>query len=888
VKRLNNACTAGNYLSPTTSSCKSCPTGSSATAGATTCYCFSGYISSGIGDSLVCSYSSTNTCPAASTALKADHQLYPSGSGSVSGSLYDTGTSSTSYPITAGSGVTYNDHALLFDGSSNAWVSFGRDVSFGGSAFSISVWANYITAAYSVRIFDFQHSSESTEGLNFGGFGAPFGAGGFLSHVYYSVGTFSSSKFNHFVLSCTPPTTCKIYFDGILVNTISAAIPNFNFWQIAGLGKSAYASDSFLHGKIADFRLFFRALTVDEVTAIHTGHECQISLCTDNQYFSMASSSCVACPSSSSSSTGSYTCTCYNGMTSFGYGDGLTCSGTVYPTPKPSSAPTNKPSSSVPSSGPTSTAPSSTAPSSSSPTSQPSCGIGSFGDQKRLAMSTNCKPCAKGTYSTENDVTICLPCPMDTTTEEEGSTNSSFCKQCPFPFATNTEGSSTCSAVAFTVNEAITLSFVIPYAVLSVIGLFISTRNCDMIGRATVLYVCLAPISDISTDFNYIVTTKFYNVYLFTLCLTTMGLFLLHFPYVLISRGIWPAYIYSENIYPPYLFWSKNAFWLTTSKNKNACCSVFVYPSVKCFVYGDTTECTHGLDTRDCIECSDNGTFVFFAWDEELKEGGLDNPIKFIVYLMVWIALIALQLTTLLFYPVWALFMICYFFGVLITGIFFCSSKLIIIKDCYNLIMFLWTLRKEEERISLPSVVIEEEISDDDQEISEDDRERDQQSELLDKDLFDESMIVQNLIQSLPNFFLQGLNTIYSQNVTTSYLISVAGTVVNVFFYVWKLVFYRIIMRLPIPASLMFSIKLEEIKNVLKITNKEVNGQLDDDDYMKNVGQDIDEASRSIFLNMISELEEANDKKCFPSRGAKFYFEELKRQIASTVNEQSE
>jgi hypothetical protein len=43
-------------------------------------------------------------------------------------------------------------------------------------------------------------------------------------------------------------------------------------------------------------------------------------------------------------------------------------------------------------------------------------------------------------------------------------------------------------------------------------------------------------------------------------------------------------------------------------------------------------------------------------------------------------------------------------------------------------------------------------------------------------------MLVHNLIQSLPNFFLEGLNTIYSQNVTTSYHISVAGTVVNVFF----------------------------------------------------------------------------------------------------------
>lgn len=480
-------------------------------------------------------------------------------------------------------------------------------------------------------------------------------------------------------------------------------------------------------------------------------------------------------------------------------------------------------------------------------------------------MSSKCKPCAKGTYSTEIDATECLPCPIDTTTEEEGSTNSSFCKECPFPFATNTEGSSTCSAVELTVNDALTLSFVIPYAVLSLIGLFISTRNCDMIGRATVLYLCLAPISDISTDFNYIVTTKFYNFYLFVLCLATMGLFLLHFLYIVVSRGIWSADIYREDIYPPYLFWSKKAFWLTSYKNKNACCGIFVYPSVKSFAHGDTTGCTHGFETRYCIECSDDRSFVFFAWDEEHKKGGLDNPIKFIVYLMVWIALIAMQLITLLFYPVWALLMMCYFICVIAIGIFFCSSKLIIIKDCYNLIMFLWTLRREEERVLRPSVVKEDEFSDDDQE-------RDEQKRLLvDKDLFDECMIVHNLIQSLPNFFLQGLNTIYSQQVTTSYLLSVAGTTLNLFFFMWKLVFYRIIMRLPIPASLMFSIKLEEIKSVLKMTKKEMKKQLDED-CMKNTAQDIDDSSRTIFLDMKSELNEANGKKFLPSRGARIVF----------------
>jgi hypothetical protein len=218
-----------------------------------------------------------------------------------------------------------------------------------------------------------------------------------------------------------------------------------------------------------------------------------------------------------------------------------TLSPTIEPTPTPSTAPSPSPSLVPSSSAPSSTAPSSIAPSStvpsstppssttpsskplsnvptsaptsSSPTSQPSCGIGSSGNQKQLRKSTNCKPCAKGTYSMEHDVTLCISCPIDTTTDEGGSSNSSYCKMCPFPFATNTEGSFAFSAVEFTADEVVSLAFVISYAVLSLIGLYVSTQNCNMVGRLTVLYIFSAPIMDISTDFNYIVTTKFYNIY---------------------------------------------------------------------------------------------------------------------------------------------------------------------------------------------------------------------------------------------------------------------------------------------------------------------------------------------------------------------------------------
>ena len=85
--------------------------------------------------------------PNASTAFKADHQLFPKPyllyavGVSVGNTLSDVGLSSTKYPISAGSGVKYNGHSLTFDGTSNACVSFGNAVSFGGEAFSSKIYS---------------------------------------------------------------------------------------------------------------------------------------------------------------------------------------------------------------------------------------------------------------------------------------------------------------------------------------------------------------------------------------------------------------------------------------------------------------------------------------------------------------------------------------------------------------------------------------------------------------------------------------------------------------------------------------------------------------------------------------------------------------------------
>jgi hypothetical protein len=211
-------------------------------------------------------------CPESSTVLKADHQIYPNPSGIfstgtfVGSTLSDSGTSSSPYPITVGSTVAYNGHALQFDGSSNAWVSFGTGVTFGGSDFSISVWGMYTSFGNGwgwSRILDFQPSANSHAGILIS---SPRTSSQFSARLFNSAeiapsGTvWTLNQFSHVVFVCTFPNNCKTYFNGVLVSTITLTMSIQTYSYVAGLGKSSY-SDDYLHGQVADFRLFFRTLT---------------------------------------------------------------------------------------------------------------------------------------------------------------------------------------------------------------------------------------------------------------------------------------------------------------------------------------------------------------------------------------------------------------------------------------------------------------------------------------------------------------------------------------------------------------------------------------------------------------------------------------------------
>ena len=75
------------------------------------------------------------------------HKFAPNAAGSVAaGTLASaspvadqTGNGAAAWTMTAGSGVTYDGTSLSFDGTANAYASFGSGVAFGGTPFTLSV-----------------------------------------------------------------------------------------------------------------------------------------------------------------------------------------------------------------------------------------------------------------------------------------------------------------------------------------------------------------------------------------------------------------------------------------------------------------------------------------------------------------------------------------------------------------------------------------------------------------------------------------------------------------------------------------------------------------------------------------------------------------------------
>ena len=184
----------------------------------------------------------------------------------------DTG-SAASWTLTAGSTVKWINSAMSFDGSSNAYVSFGA-ISFGGSSFSLSVWFQVASVTAWTRIFDFESSSSSNAGILLA---TPNSSSAVLWIGGGQVGStaISLSTWYHFVLSLNPGSTSYYYVNGVQFTVSGTPTVSLTTWSgVAGLGKSAFATDPYFNGAISDFRFFARALSQTDVTALYNGVAC--------------------------------------------------------------------------------------------------------------------------------------------------------------------------------------------------------------------------------------------------------------------------------------------------------------------------------------------------------------------------------------------------------------------------------------------------------------------------------------------------------------------------------------------------------------------------------------------------------------------------------------
>jgi hypothetical protein len=190
--------------------------------------------------------------------------------------VLDTGSAATKYTITAAGGVTYDGTALAFDGVSGV-VSFGAP-RFGGSPFSMSLWVKYTAFNSWSRVLDFA-PAVSTFSLALSNVDATgqigLAVGG--AKGYPSPATWTLNTWSHFVLACTPPSTCAVYVNGALQTFSFQSAPAMvdqTFSYTAGFGKSAYSHDGWFAGSVSDFRFFNRALTSTEATALYSGAAC--------------------------------------------------------------------------------------------------------------------------------------------------------------------------------------------------------------------------------------------------------------------------------------------------------------------------------------------------------------------------------------------------------------------------------------------------------------------------------------------------------------------------------------------------------------------------------------------------------------------------------------
>jgi len=216
------------------------------------------------------------------------HRFSPNAAGNIAnGTLVSSslvidqpGDGVTAWTMSAGAGATYDGTSLSFDGTTDAYVSFGS-VTFGSSPFTLSVWGKYRAVnAGGSRILDFSASANSIGGVLV----TVAGTNNLQLTIYVGgVGGLQTqnvvlNQWFHLAIAITPPSTVVYYWNGAgptpLAGSGTVSIGSATYSYVAGFGKSGYSGNTFLVGNIGEFRLFPRAITQPEASALYSGVAC--------------------------------------------------------------------------------------------------------------------------------------------------------------------------------------------------------------------------------------------------------------------------------------------------------------------------------------------------------------------------------------------------------------------------------------------------------------------------------------------------------------------------------------------------------------------------------------------------------------------------------------
>lgn len=239
-----------------------------------------------------------------------------------------------------------------------------------------------------------------------------------------------------------------------------------------------------------------------------------------------------------------------------------------------------------------------------------------------------CVPCPAGSYTlllpdseSVYDNNYCTDCEMgfySTSIGSYGSGNSAVCIKCPFPSSTIGFGDTECTAIYIHVAYYIQLGIFFLLFVYLFNAIMVWNKN-----HIALLLILAFPLLDNVTNLAYILTARFYNVYIFALVV----LVFLH------SVPLFLYKLYKHGVYPSIL---NHIWWLgshnTASDSSDGSGDRVAYPT-----------------------CGDGSRFVLlFSFEVH------DSLYSLLWELITWCVAILLQLLTLVLLPLFVLVWICF------------------------------------------------------------------------------------------------------------------------------------------------------------------------------------------------------------------------------------